>query len=408
MLFDYILFSLKGLKQRKLRSWLTMIGIFIGIASVVALIGLGEGLRGAILGQFGFIGPDVLTVQASGINFVGPPGQAVVNPLTDDLADKMERITGVEVAINRYIESGTLEFNDRQDIIFAWNVPEGKDRNIFEDMINLEVIEGRLLKDGDNFKTVIGNNFAKEDRFGKPIRIGNRITFKDKTFEVIGIMNKRGSFIFDSAIVLNENVLVNNFRQDDDSVNIIVVKVKDLKSIDNVIEDLEKLLRKERDVKKGEEDFTVNSPENALQTLDSTLFGVQLFISIIAFVAIIVGGIGITNTMYTAVLERTKEIGIMKSIGATNRTIFSLFLLESGLLGMVGGIIGIIGGFLIAFLAAFGGRIALGSDLIQADISLTLVIGALLFSFLIGLISGFIPVYQASKKHPVDALRFSK
>jgi len=175
MLWDYFLYAFGGLRHRKLRSWLTMIGIFIGIAAVVALIGLGEGLRGAIVGQFGFLGPDILSVQASGINFAGPPGQAVVNSLTDDLADKINRIVGVDAAINRYIESGKLEFNDIQDIGFAWNVPNGKDRNTLEQMLNLKVQDGRLLKDGDKFKVVVGSNFKKKDRFGKAVRTGNTV-----------------------------------------------------------------------------------------------------------------------------------------------------------------------------------------------------------------------------------------
>src|SRR3989344_2491436 len=122
---DYLKFAIGTLSHRRMRSWLTMIGIFIGIAALVALISLGEGLRGAILGQFGFLGPDVLAVQASGIAFAGPPGQGAVDPLTDDLAEKIQRVPGVEMAINRYIETGTMEFNDKQDVVFAWNVPGG-------------------------------------------------------------------------------------------------------------------------------------------------------------------------------------------------------------------------------------------------------------------------------------------
>lgn len=404
---DLFSYTFENLKHRRLRSWLTMIGIFIGIAAVVSLIGLGEGLRGAISGQFGFLGPDILAVQASGINFVGPPGQAVVNPLTDDLADKIERIPGVEVAINRFIESGRFEFNDNQDIVFAWNVPEGKDRNIFEGMLNLKVRDGRLLKDGDKFKVVLGDSFTDEDRFGKEIIVGNNILFNDQQFNVVGILEKRGSFIFDTAVIMNEDVLIDEFR-DDNSVNAIAVKAKDLKTIDNVQRDIERLLRKERGVKVGEEDFTVQSPQNALQSLDQTLFGIQLFVSIIAFISIIVGGIGITNTMYTAVLERTKEIGIMKSIGAKNNMIFTLFFIESGLLGLVGGTVGVTIGFVLSHLFAFLGRQALGSELIRADVSLGLIFGALFFSVFVGLIAGSIPAYQASKKNPVDSLRFIK
>ncbi|MBS3102404.1 ABC transporter permease [Candidatus Woesearchaeota archaeon] len=406
-ILDFFSYSIENLRHRKLRSWLTMIGIFIGIAAVVALIGLGEGLRGAITGQFGFLGPDVLAVQASGLNFAGPPGQAVVNPLTKDLTEKIKSIPGVDIAVNRYIETGAFEFNDIQDIVFAWNVPENKERSKFEKMLNLKVSQGRLLKDGDKFKVVLGNSFTDEDRFGKPIQVGNNIIFEGKQFEVVGILEKKGSFIFDTAVIMNEDVLISEFK-DDDSVNAIAIKVNDLKSIGNVKRNVEELLRKERGVKEGEEDFTVQSPESALESLDDVLFGVQLFISIIAFISLVVGGIGITNTMYTAVLERTKEIGIMKSIGARNSSIFTLFFMESGFLGFVGGLIGVAIGVALANLFAFAGRQALGSDLIKADVSLALVFGSLLFSVIVGLIAGTVPAYHASKKNPVDALRFAK
>ena len=404
-ILDFFSYSIENLRHRKLRSWLTMIGIFIGIAAVVALIGLGEGLRGAITGQFGFLGPDVLAVQASGLNFAGPPGQAVVNPLTKDLTEKIKSIPGVDIAVNRYIETGAFEFNDIQDIVFAWNVPENKERSKFEKMLNLKVSQGRLLKDGDKFKVVLGNSFTDEDRFGKPIQVGNNIIFEGKQFEVVGILEKKGSFIFDTAVIMNEDVLISEFK-DDDSVNAIAIKVNDLKSIGNVKRNVEELLRKERGVKEGEEDFTVQSPESALESLDDVLFGVQLFISIIAFISLVVGGIGITNTMYTAVLERTKEIGIMKSIGARNSSIFTLFFMESGFLGFVGGLIGVAIGVALANLFAFAGRQTLGSDLIKADVSLALVFGSLLFSVIVGLIAGTVPAYHASKKNPVDALRY--
>jgi putative ABC transport system permease protein len=191
MLGDYLRYAFQSLKNRRLRSWLTMLGIFIGIAAVVALMGLGEGLRGAITGQFGFLGPDVLSVQASGLNFAGPPGQAVVTPLTEDLTDKIARIPGVDVAINRYIETGRFEFNDIQDIIFAWNVPEGKDRKTFEEMIGLEVEEGRLLKDGDNFKVVLGDGFTDEDRFGNLSRSETIFFLKGSSLKLLEFLKKR-------------------------------------------------------------------------------------------------------------------------------------------------------------------------------------------------------------------------
>ncbi|MDO8480223.1 MAG: ABC transporter permease [Nanoarchaeota archaeon] len=408
MLLDYLKLASNSLTKRKTRTYLTMIGIFIGIATVVSLIGLGEGLRTAISGQFGFLGPDVLSVQASGLNFAGPPGTAVVTPLTDKLVDKVARISGVEAAFNRYLESGTFEFNDRQSIGMAYSVPEGQDRKTFERMLNLEVEQGRALKDGDRGKVVVGADFAEKEMFGRAMRVGDAFSFQGHDFDVVGILKKKGSFIFDGSVAINEGELKDLFRQGDETVNLIAVKVGDVKNVETVKENLETLLRKERGVDKGEEDFEVSSPQQTLDTLNSTLFAVQLFVYIIASISIVVGGIGILNTMYTAVLERTKEIGIMKAVGAKNSMIFILFFIESGLLGLLGGVVGVLLGLGLAYGLAFLGGIFLGSELIQAQVSLGLIFGALLFSFSLGLFAGIFPAMKAARKNPVDALRFIK
>ena len=408
MLKDYAAFSLKNLRSRKLRSWLTMIGIFIGIAAVVSLIGLGEGLRIAITSQFGFLGPDVLSVQASGLAFAGPPGTAVATPLSDDLADKIKKVNGVEASFNRYIESITIEFNDKQDIGIAGSMPEGENKKILETMVNLKAAEGRLLKDGDGRKVVLGDNFRKSEKFGKPVKVGDRVIVNGITFEVVGILEKKGSFIFDNVVLINENTMIDVLEIDKKKVNLIAVKVKDQKRISEIKANIEELLRKERNVEKGEEDFQVQSPQQILETLNSTLFAVQLFVYIIAAISLAVGGIGIMNTMYTSVLERTKEIGIMKSIGARNSSVFIIFFIESGLLGMMGGIIGIILGMFFAYGVSAIGRIFLGSGLIQASISPLLIFGALVFSFVLGTLFGVLPAYQASKLNPVDSLRAAK
>jgi len=409
MFADYLLYSLKSLRSRKLRSWLTMIGIFIGIAAVVSLIGLGEGLRVAITSQFGFLGSDILSVQASGLNLAGPPGTGTVNPLTNDLESKIQKVNGVEMAMNRYIETGTLEFNDRQAIGMALSSPEGEKRKVFEKMMNLEVDDGRLLKDGDNYKVLLGANFKEDSIFGKGIKAGDKVLLSGHDFQVIGILKKKGSFLFDSAVIINDKTMLDLFKDsDDDSVNVIGVKVIDESKINQVKEDIEKLLRKERNVKEEEEDFVVESPQQTIEALNSTLFAVQLFVYIIAGISLLVGGIGIMNTMYTAVLERTKEIGVMKAIGARNSSIFTLFAIESGFLGSVGGGIGIILGLILAYGMAFLGKLALGSDLIQARVSFGLIFGALAFSFIIGIIAGITPAIQAARMHPVDALRHAK
>jgi putative ABC transport system permease protein len=403
---DYFLLAYRNIIKRGLRSWLTMIGIFIGIAAVVALIGLGEGLRTAITAQFGILGTDVLSVRASGIDFAGPPGFATPNPLKDTLVDKLENVQGVEAAINRFLDSAIVEFDDIQSIEFIASVPMDDKRKVFEDMINLQVEDGRLLKDGDSKRIVLGNSFKKEDNpFKKALAVGDRISIDKDVFEVVGILEKKGSFIIDSTIFMNEDTLLDKIRENDEDVNIIAVKVRDEKTINQVAASIERLLRKERNVKEGEEDFIVQSPQAALKSLDSTLFAVQMFVVIIAVISLLVGGIGIMNTMYTSVVERTKEIGIMKAIGARNSAIFSLFFIESGLLGSVGGAIGVIMGLFFAYGSAAIGRAILGNQLIQAKVSIPLILGALAFSFIMGTVFGSLPAYQASKLKPIDSIR---
>jgi putative ABC transport system permease protein len=408
MLLDYIKLAFKSLANRRTRTYLTMIGIFIGIAAVVSLIGLGEGLRTAITSQFGFLGTDVLSVQAKGGGF-GPPGQGIPNPLREDLIQDIERIGNVDYSFARYLESARFEFNDIQEIEIVASIPGGDERKVFEKMSNLKTQQGRLLRDGESSKVVLGSDFLDEDNsFEEEIVTGKKVLINDREYEVVGILEKKGSFIFDSAVFMNEEPLLDHLREDDETVDIIAVKVKDQNQITKTKEDIEKLLRKERDVDEGEEDFEVQTPQASLDQLNSTLFAVQLFVTIIALISLVVGGIGIMNTMYTTVLQRRKEIGIMKSIGARNSTIFWLFSFESGLLGSIGGIIGVALGMGLAYGLAFIGKMALGSDLIQANISPVLIIGALAFSFILGTLFGTLPAIQASKLNPVDSLRNAK
>jgi len=402
----YFKFSFNSLKHRKIRSWLTMIGIFIGIAAVVALIGLGEGLRTAINSQFGFLGTDILSITASG--GFGPPGTGVVNPLSDKELKAAEKTAGVEGVAGRILESGKLTFNRKTGFGYAVSMADGEQRKVLEHVMNMEAVKGRLLEDGDS-GVVLGYSFYESDElFGKIIDVGEKIKLQDKEFEVIGILEKKGNFQIDGTVFMNEDELRDLIGRPDDEYDLIAVQVGGNADIEKIESQIEKELRKIRDVEEGEEDFSVQTPASTLESVNSVLLGIQIFVYIIAAISLLVGGIGIMNTMYTAVVERTKEIGIMKSIGAKNQTIFILFFIESGFLGAIGGAIGAIIGYVIATGLAFVGKIALGSDLIAAHITPTLIIGSILFSFIIGTFFGTLPAIQASKLNPVDALRGTK
>ncbi|MBU1201120.1 MAG: ABC transporter permease [Nanoarchaeota archaeon] len=398
-LSDFFLISLQSLKRRRLRSWLTVIGIFIGIVAIVTLISLGQGLEAVIVGQFSLAGVDVIVVQAKGTSF-GAPGTGVIKPLTQKNLDAIQRISEVEYAVGRIVKTGLVEFNDRIEVRFIGSLSESAKEN---ELLNLEAEKGRLLKGSDRGKVTVGHELMNKDLFGKPVQIGSTLIIKEEKFEVVGILKKKGSFITDTTILMSEEDIKRIFEEE--NFNAVAVKVKQGIDIGEAKTSIDKVMRKERDVKIGEEDFSVETNENAVKNLKSTLFAVQLFVYIIAAISIIVGGIGIMNTMYTSVLERTKDIGIMKAIGAKNSTIFTLFFIESGLIGTVGGVAGIIIGVGVAKGLAFIGRTVLDTNLISAHIQPWLLIGALVFSFVVGTISGLLPARKASKMPPVEALR---
>ena len=401
---DYFDLSVKNLRHRGIRSWLTLLGIFIGVMAVVSLISLGNGLQAAVGAQFGISSTEIITVQAGGLSSAGPPGTGVNNKLTRDDAEAIGRIASVDVAIPRILASGKIEYNDKVSFGMVGSVPDGEERKVVYDTIEVEADSGRMLKDGDVGKVVLGWNFYKDDSiFGKEVVVGKTVLIQDRKFEVVGIMGKKGSFMVDGLVLMNDDDVIDLFDYGDD-VDLIVAKVKDKSLMDRAKEDIEKLMRQRRDVDVGKEDFSVSTPDAMLDTVNNILGGVQAFIIIIASISILVGAVGIVNTMTTSVLERRKEIGVMKAIGAKNSQIFMQFLIESGLLGLAGGFIGVVLGVLIGI----GGILAI-NNWIGAEVALSidfvLVGGALVGSFLIGAVAGIVPAMNAANQNPVEALR---
>ena len=404
MLRDYIRLAFLSLKRRRVRSYLTMLGIFIGIAAVVSLISLGQGLEMAVASQFQALGADRITVQASGLGF-GPPGQSVANPLTKSDLQVVQRVQGVEIATARLIEQIIASHNSQSRAVFVASLPtEREERNLVNRLTNVEILEGRDLQPNDQRKVVIGINYFERETFGKTLRPRDTITLQNQEFEIVGVYKRTGSFQVDGAIVLNEQDL-RDLVDKQEEYSAILATVSNVDLIDETVDRIRRALRNHRDTPLGREDFQVQTSQQTLEGIQTILTAITIVIVGIAAISLLVGGIGIMNTMYTSVLERTKEIGIMKAIGARNSNIFALFFIESGLLGMAGGIIGIMLGVSLAKLVELLGQVALGTNLLQASFSPTLIIGSLLFSFIIGTIAGTLPARGASKLKPVDALR---
>jgi putative ABC transport system permease protein len=405
MFYDYFYIAFTNVMSRGLRSWLTMIGIFIGIAAVIALISVSQGLKDSINTQFSAIGADKLIILPKSAGF-GPPGSNSVGTLGKDDLKLINRVKGVELSAGRLLKSAKVEFNNVELTTFATSLPHDKNAAELITSINtLTAEKGRLLKKEDKNKVVIGAEYNAKNLFKKKINVGNGILVNNKRFEIIGIAKRIGDPGRDRAIWMNEDDARELFKEPDNFA-MIVSKVSSSENPSKVAQEIEKSIRRDRHEKEGKESFEVQTPEQLLESFNSILTVIQVVLIGIAAISLLVGGVGIMNTMYTAVLERTKEIGVMKAIGAKKRDILSIFVIESGMLGMAGGIIGVLIGIALSKIVEIAAEKAFGPSLIKAHISIELILGAIAFSFIIGVISGVVPARKASNLQPVEALRY--
>jgi len=401
---DYFSLAFQNLKKRGLRSWLTILGIFIGIAAVVALISLGAGLQAAVTGQFGGLSADALTIQNKGTGF-GPPGSTVIEKLNKNDLDIIKNIRGIDKIITRLIRVVNIEYNEISDFGYLADVPEQEELiKVIYESFNVKPEKGRFLNSKDKGKILLGNDFLKTEKFEKEILVGKDFLINGKKFEIIGILDKSSNIMVNSAILMLNSDL-EELLEIKEEYDIIVVMVEDKNKIEEVAKEIERKLRDDRDEEKGEESFSVETPLKILESVNNVLNIINAIVIGIAMLSLIVGATGIANTMYTSVIERTKEIGIMKALGAQNKDILWIFLIESGLLGLVGGIVGALIGLGAAIGVSNIANQALGSNLFVVSTDYLLLAGSVLFSFIVGILSGILPALQASKLNVVDAMR---
>jgi putative ABC transport system permease protein len=404
MIKDFTKLAWESLTHRKLRSWLTVIGIVIGIAAVVALVSLGRGLQYTVDQQFNKIGADKITITAKSVMQNGPADTDESIKLTTDDLDVVRKSAGVEEAIGILQKTAKIEFNKRITFSFVRGLPVDDTRRIYDESGLYDTEFGRKLRNGDKNKVIIGPEFAKEKTFGKAIQVNDKILINDKEFTVVGIIKSGGNpgvsqavimTLDDSRALFNEPTLVSN----------ILAKIYNPEDLDQVVENIKKDLRRHRDVKEGREDFTVQATKKFVESFLSIFNVISTLLIGLASISIVVGAVGIANTMYTSVLERTREIGIMKSIGAKNSDITTIFLIESSFIGLIGGVIGVLIGSGMAKLAEIAIGQFLGEGFFKVFLPWWLLVGAALFALVVGTLSGILPARQAAKMNPVDALR---
>jgi putative ABC transport system permease protein len=404
MIKDYLKLAVMNLLHRKMRSWLTMIGIFIGIAAVVAIISLGQGLQATIDEQFNALGADKILVQPG----ASALGGATSVKLTEADREVLARTPGVERTVGVAYKSARIEFKNDQAFGLVMGVTLKDDNMLWHDVQADSVVVGRDLTKTDTFKTYLGYDFSQDKKvFPRAVQLHDHITINGQQFEVVGFQKDMGNANDNQAIQISDEAYARVFGQRiQDNYMMIMVQTSPGDNPSQVADVLKHNLRKHRGLKEGDEDFTLQTTEQLQESFNSILLIVQVVIVGIAAISLLIGGIGVMNTMYTAVLERTNEIGIMKAIGARNSDVLLIFLIESGMLGLVGGAIGVSLGLAVARLVELGGTLALGTPYLRAWWSWGLIGGALAFSFVVGAISGLAPAWQASRQKPVDSLRY--
>ena len=376
--------SIKNIKNNKLRSLLTMLGLVIGIASVIVLVGIGNGTSSKISSQVQSLGTDVLTVSIQSSDYYLEYSQV------DDIAsiDNVSNVApykNVSSTVSR--EGSTFS---RANIIAA--TPS------YLDVMGLTISSGRLLSiiDLENYSKVclIGNDLA-EEIFSLSNPVGQSIKIDGDNYTVIGVLTSQGTSFgsnIDEIIIIPFTTA--KYLGSDTSINNLYIKVADEDLMDETTEDLEDYL--ENTIGIDSDYFSVSSQDSMLSTMDNINNTMSLLLGGIASISLIVGGIGVMNVMLVSVTERTKEIGIRKALGAKRKDILIQFLTEALVLCLVGGAIGIIFGIGIGTL--------LGKMGYTFSPTIFIVLIAFLSSALIGTIFGIFPANKASKLNPIEAL----
>jgi len=397
MLKKYFYLIFQNFLYRRLRTFLTILGIIIGSSLILSLFFLGKGMENAVLKQLRVFSTDAIFVY---------PGEAT-NPFLGFLSGvefrekdlkAVEGIEGVRFIVP--IATGGIEakYRGENTHIIISGLPLREGRIYLEESQGMGLKRGYWAKNENEKAIILGHNLA-EDGFKEKPQIGDEIILKEKKYTITGILKETGDPSYDGMGFIS----LKNFRGltgNKLGVNMFVVKLYPGANERRITQEIENRLRERRGLK----DFAVVTAEKAASIIKDILLIIQIVIITIAVTSLVVGGIGITNTMSTAVLERVKEIGIMKAVGAKNYQIVLLFLLESGFLGSTGGIIGGVIGIFIPKLIETIAR-SQGFLYLDVHISFVLILEVLIFTFFFGVISGIYPAYQAARLLPTEALR---
>ena len=398
--------ALESLTANKLRAALTILGIVIGVASVIAMLAVGAGAQDTIIGSISGIGTNLLFV------FQGNLQQDIRNeqPLTmgdvSAFSDVFQAPHIEDIAPIITGNIGVVHEGESTTVELSGVTPE------FESVRNYDLIEGNFITD-DNVNgrasvALLGPEVADKLFGRRELLTGETIRIDGQPFRVIGVLEAKGGGSFGSqdnvVLIPITTARVRLLDRERDHVDVVFVQAIDASSVPFVYEEIAQILRTRHRTELGADDFTIFTQEDFLSLAGTITNVFTIFLGGIAAISLLVGGIGIMNIMLVSVTERTKEIGLRKAVGAKKADILIQFLTESIMLSLFGGIIGIIFGWI---LSAVVGRIAAASGTpFSPAVGLDAILLATIFSTAVGLFFGIYPANRAANLEPVEALRY--